>query len=148
MTTVLQRVCWNIDSWTKPSGETVDSGNPGKHGFGNEEWNFCKEDKFGGYVFGWLHWSGKKVASEHFEILFWTIRPPEKSEKKKEWLLVGAYHDASLATEQDLEDLDSYFAKKRVYDRRKNEVRDVLRRPDQLKHLKSHPPAKGRGSQI
>jgi len=42
MITVLQRVCWNSRSWKSPSGETFDSGNPGKIGFGNEEWNFCR----------------------------------------------------------------------------------------------------------
>jgi len=54
MTTILQRVCWNTDSWKKPSGETIDSGNPGKRGYGSEEWNFCTADELDGSVFGWL----------------------------------------------------------------------------------------------
>jgi hypothetical protein len=52
--TVLQRVCWNDKFWKAPSGNTFDSGNPGKHGFGNEERNSCTDDAVEGNVFGWL----------------------------------------------------------------------------------------------
>jgi hypothetical protein len=136
MITVLQRVCWNDKFWKLPSGKTSDSGNPGKHGLGNEEWNFCKEDAFGGYVFGWLYWQVKKVAKQHMDILFWTIRPP-----KKEWLIVGAYHDATLATDDDLLKLHSFFTKKGVYDRRWAEAVSAVERLDHKTYVKKHPPA-------
>jgi len=122
MITVLQRVCWNNSSWKLPSGETFDSGNPGKIGFGNEEWNFCKEDSFQGNVFGWLYWSAKKFADEHFRILFWTIPPSGKIR-----LLVGAYLDASLATKPERRQLRSYFAKKGIDKRRRDEAIDAVR---------------------
>jgi hypothetical protein len=117
MITFLQRVCWNSKSWKSPSGETFDSGNPGKRGFGNEEWNFCKEDSFEGNVFGWLYWSAKKFSREHFRILFWTIPP-----SRKERLLVGAYLDASLATNPERRRLRSYFAKEGIDQRRRDEA--------------------------
>lgn len=136
MITALQRICWNINSWKAPSGKPVDSGNPGRHGFGNEEWNFCTDDAFGGNVFGWLYWQAKECSDQHMQILFWTIRPP-----KKEWLIVGAYQDATLATDEDLRNLDSFFRKKRVYKRRLEEAPSAVERPDQKAYIKKHPPA-------
>src|SRR5208283_2024094 len=121
MITILQRVCWNTNSWKAPSGETFDSGNPGKIGFGNEEWNFCKEDSFEGNVFGWLYWPAKKFSREHFRILFWTI-PPSRTER----LLVGAYHDASVATDRELRRLRSYFAKSGIDKRRREEAIEAV----------------------
>jgi hypothetical protein len=123
MITVLQRVCWNSRSWKLPSGETFDSGNPGKIGFGNEEWNFCKEDSFEGNVFGWLYWSATKFSGEHFRILFWTIPP-----SRKDRLLVGAYHDASLATKAELLRLRSDFSRRGVGRRRREEAIDAVLR--------------------
>jgi hypothetical protein len=135
VTTVLQRVCWNTDAWRKASGETVDSGNPGKHGYGNEEWNFCTEDALDGNVFGWLYWPAKKFTGKHFQILFWTIRPP-----MKDWILVGAYHDASLATQNDLRKLGSFFRQEKIGKRRLAEVLSAVERPDHKRYAKKHPP--------
>jgi hypothetical protein len=136
MATILQRVCWNRSGWTRPSGVTTDSGNPGRHGFGNEEWNFCTQDVFRGNIFGWLHWSAKRFEGEYFDILFWAKSPT------KEWLLVGAYHDASLATAEDLRELDLFFAKKGVNKRRFSEALDAVPRVEQKERLKQHPPAR------
>jgi hypothetical protein len=136
MTTILQRVCWNIDSWTKPSGATVDSGNPGRVGFGNEEWNFCRRDAFEGHIYGWLYWRAKGFVENHFQILFWTISP------RKEWLLVGAYHDATVATAGDTQNLGRFFKENGIGKRRFSEARDAVRRIDQKRNLRKHPPAK------
>jgi len=138
MTTVLQRVCWNTDSWKKPSGATFDSGNPGDHGYGNEEWNFCKEDALGGkFVFGWLYWRAEKFKGKRFQILFWTICPP-----RKEWVLVGAYHDASIATEEDTRKLERFFEKERIGERRRSEALAVVDSADEKRWIRKHPPAK------
>jgi hypothetical protein len=134
--TVLQRVCWNDKSWKAPSGKTFDSGNPGKHGFGNEEWNFCIDDAMDGNVFGWLYWQAKGFHDEHMEILFWTIPP-----SGKEWLVVGAYHGATLATQEDLRKLESFFDKNGVYERRWAEVLNVVEDSEQKNYVKKHPPA-------
>jgi len=134
--TVLQRVCWNTNSWKAPSGTAFDSGNPGEHGFGNEEWNFCTDDAFEGNLFGWLYWRAKGFSDLHFQILFWTIHP-----SRKEWLIVGAYHDATLATDEELRKLDSFFVKTGVGNRRRMEVIDAVRRPDHVTYIRKHPPA-------
>jgi hypothetical protein len=122
MATILQRICWNTDSWTKPSGATVDSGNPGRVGFGNEEWNFCRRDAFNGDIYGWLYWRGRSFEKKHFQILFWTISP------RKEWLLVGAYRDATVATEDEVRRLGLFFKKEGIAARRSEEVLDAVRR--------------------
>jgi hypothetical protein len=122
MATILQRICWNTDSWTKPSGATVDSGNPGRVGFGNEEWNFCRRDAFNGDIYGWLYWRGRSFEKKHFQILFWTISP------RKEWLLVGAYRDATVATEDEVRRLGGFFKKEGIATRRSKEVLDAVRR--------------------
>jgi hypothetical protein len=134
--TVLQRVCWNGKFWKAPSGKTFDSGNPGKYGFGNEEWNFCVEDAFGGNVFGWLYWRAKGYSDQHFQILFWTILP-----SRKQWLIVGAYHDATLTTHEERRKLYSFFVKKGVDKRRLAEAIRAVERPEQKTRIKKHPPA-------
>jgi hypothetical protein len=121
MATILQRICWNTDSWTKPSGATVDSGNPGRVGFGNEEWNFCRRDAFDGNIYGWLYWKGKAFENKHFQILFWTISP------RKEWLLVGAYRNATVATEDEVRNLGVFFKKEGITARRSQEVLDAVK---------------------
>jgi hypothetical protein len=133
MTTVLQRVCWNTDSWKKPSGETIDSGNPGKRGYGNEEWNFCTMDKFEGSVFGWLYWRAKKFRDQNFQVLFWTINP------RREWVFVGAYLDASLAAQDELRRLNSFFQKMGISHRRLSEALGAVR-ANQRAYVRRHPP--------
>ncbi len=135
MTTILQRVCWNTDSWKKPSGETIDSGNPGKRGYGNEEWNFCTTDKLDGNVFGWLYWPAKQFRGKNFQVLFWTINP------RREWVLVGAYLDASLATEEELRRLQSLFEKTGISKRRLLEALGVVY-TGQRAYVRQHPPTK------
>jgi hypothetical protein len=132
MTTTLQRICWNTDSWTKPSGATVDSGNAGQAGFGNEEWNFCRSDAFNGNIYGWLYWQGKNFEKKHFQILFWTISP------RKEWLLVGAYRDATIATQDEIRDLGRFFKKEGISARRSQEVLDIVKRIGK-KEKRPHP---------
>jgi hypothetical protein len=139
MTTILQRVCWNTDFWTKPSGATADSGNPGRVGFGNEEWNFCRRDRFDGNVYGWLYWKAKGFEKKHFQILFWTIRPP-----RKEWLLVGAYRDASLVTPEDARNLRGFFKENKIDERRFSEALDAVTRADKKRDLPKHRPAKAK----
>jgi hypothetical protein len=133
MTTILQRVCWNTDSWKKPSHETIDSGNPGKHGYGNEEWNFCTTDKLDGNVYGWLHWRAKRFTDESFQILFWSIN------RRREWVLVGAYLEASLAAEDELRTLRFFFEKEGISKRRLFEALSVVS-PDQRDYVRKHPP--------
>lgn len=134
MISVLQRVCWNTDSWKAPSGKAFDSGNPGKHRYGTEEWNFCTDDALDGYVFGYLPWHPREnLRNEHFKIWFWTIPP-----SRKEWLLVGVYQDASLATENELRKLDNCFREKGIYKRRLTEALGKVDRPEQRSHIKRH----------
>jgi hypothetical protein len=97
---------------------------------------FCTDDAFGDDVFGWLYWRAKGRSGQHMQILFWTIRPP-----RKEWLIVGAYQDATLATDDDLRKLDSFFRKKGVYKRRLAEALSAVERPDQKAYIKKHRPA-------
>ena len=135
MITVLQRVCWNDKAWKAPSGKTFDSGNPGKHGFGNEEWNFCTDDAFDGHVFGWLSWRAKGLGGKHFQILFWTIPP-----SGKEWLIVGAYRDATLATDKELRKLHTHFKQNGIYKRRTLEATNVVEGSSRKRYVKTHPP--------
>jgi hypothetical protein len=140
MITVLQRVCWNVSGWKAPSGEAFDGGNPGKHGFGNEEWNFCTEDALDGYVFGYLYWQpARRLCHEHFQIGFWTIPPVRKVK-----LLVGFYHDATLATKDELRALDAFFLKGGVYERRLAEAVKAVEQPEQKAYVRRHPPSRAR----
>ncbi len=141
MITVLQRVCWNTENWQAPSGDAFDSGNPGKYGYGNEEWNFCTGDAFHGSVYGFLYWQpARQTRKEHFQIAFWTIPP-----KRKVRLLVGLYQDAVLATDQELTNLELYFRESGIYKRRLEELLTVINEPSRRIHANKNLPRQARG---
>jgi hypothetical protein len=125
MQSLLQKICWNLDGWRRPSGVPQDKGNPGKHGWGNEEWNFRTEDAVNGYVYGFLQYrpsnSVQKKANNEYEIGFWTINP----QTKQRWL-VGFYHNAAMVSERDRLVLDREFKRRGIYDRRIEEMREAL----------------------
>jgi hypothetical protein len=132
MISVLQRMCWNTNGWERPSGERCEGGDPAKQGYGNEEWNFCIDDALHGYVFGYLFWQPRKnLRHEHFQVLFWTRQP-----SPTQWLLVGAYRDASLATKDELQELDVFFDRERIYKRRLGEALGKVDRADQRRRRK------------
>ncbi len=96
---ILQRVCWNSRGWTLPTGSTNESGFPGKHGFGHEEWNFQMSDTFNGYIYGYTYTRpSRAVCRSHgtFDIGFFTIHPTTNQR-----LLVGIYKDAELINDSE-----------------------------------------------
>lgn len=121
MLAMLQRVCWNREDWQKPTGEAKDGGYPGESGFGHEEWNFRVDDSYNGYVYGYLYYKVSKSAQQradgHFQIYFWSLNP-----HSKERFLVGIYHDAVPIPETDFDQLNSYFKKNGIYERRATEL--------------------------
>jgi hypothetical protein len=125
MQSLLQRVCWNLDGWRKPSGATKDHGNPGKYGWGHEEWNFRIEDAVEDYVFGFLKYRPSKhvllKANNEFEIGFWTIDPLTR----ERWL-VGFYRHATPVSDMDRPKVHKAFIHSGIYKRRVDEVREVL----------------------
>jgi hypothetical protein len=51
-------------------------------------------------------------------------------------LLVGAYRDASLATKDELQELDAFFKKEGIYKRRQGEALGKVDRADQRRHIR------------
>jgi hypothetical protein len=135
MQTLLQRICWNLHDWRKPSGVPDDSGNPGKHGWGNEEWNFRTEDMIRGYVFGFLRYKPSenvlRNAGSKFDIGFWTIDP----DTRRRWL-VGFYHNAAPVSELDRKVAHRAFRDQGIYKRRIEEL-ESLREVMDSEHLKA-----------
>ena len=83
-----------------------------------------------------VYWRARVYRHQHFRDLFWTIPP-----SRKQWLLVGAYHDATLATDEERRELHSFFVKKGVNKRRLAEAISAVERPEQKTRIKKHPPA-------
>ena len=121
MLEMLNRVCWNTSGWRLPTYASADGGYVNRTGFGIEEWNFQTDDAVSGYVFGYLKYGPSEdtiaMADGHFKIGFWSIQPDSK-----ERLLVGIYHDATLATEADHVTLSEEFTRRGVLERRINET--------------------------
>jgi hypothetical protein len=150
MITLLQRMCWNRDCWRKPSGQGTDGGYPGESGFGHEEWNFQLEDACEGEVYGYLYYRPPQqtlnLSGGRFQIAFWALHPDLRQK-----LLVGFYHDAIPASRPDLEKLDRYFKKRRIYERRSAEL--VAAVPDltfkqAMQHLHRAPEPPGSGARL
>src|SRR5260370_20841509 len=140
MISVVQRMCWNTNGWERPSGERCEGGDPAKMGYGHEEWNFCTDDALNGYVFGFLYWQPRKnLRHEHFDILFWSRQP-----STKQWLLVGEYRDASLATKDELQELHAFYKKQGIYKSRQGEALGKVDGADQRKHIREDIPKSAR----
>jgi len=119
--TMLNRMCWNSRGWRLPTGNPGRGGDPGKVGFGVEEWNFQIEDQVDGFVYGYLYYKPKaetiQRAEGHFRILFWSIHPDTR-----EKLLVGMYRDATIPMDDDYAKVDREFSSRGIYERRKQEL--------------------------
>lgn len=122
MLTMLQRICWNTSLWRVPTGQCrQERGYPAEQGFGYEEWNFQLDDAYDGWVYGYLKFRPKdsviKESGGLFEIGFVALHPETKQK-----LLIGWYHGAQLAAEQDYRQLDRHFRRAGIYERRAAEL--------------------------
>jgi len=119
--TMLNRMCWNSRGWRLPTGNPGGGGDPGKVGFGVEEWNFQIEDQVDGFVYGYIYYKPPvktiQRAGGHFRVLFWSIHPDTQ-----EKLLVGMYGDATIPTDGDYAKVNLEFSSRGIYKRRKQEL--------------------------
>lgn len=98
---LLQRICWNSNSWRNPTGERYkqEQSYVGRHGFGHEEWNFNTTDVIDGHVYGYSYYTppegSTRFNSDH-DIYFLSINP-----LNKERFLVGVYRSAHFLTKRE-----------------------------------------------
>ncbi len=116
--TILWRVCWNDCGWQKPSGGFKEAGYPADHGFGHEEWNFCRDDAIDGWVYGYVYKTTLKRADPIFRIVFFAIDP-----STKERIVVGIYHAAEFIADDDREDIAAAFERRGIFRRRAAELK-------------------------
>ncbi len=125
MLSMLNRMCWNSRGWRLPTNTSGDGGYPSKMGFGHEEWNFQVEDAVDGFVYGYLYYEPSievtKLSGGHFRIVFWSIHP-----ETRQWLIVGAYANTTLAQKEAYSRVDSVFVDKKIYERRAQELRSAI----------------------
>lgn len=110
MPLLLQRICQNREQWTRPSGYPKDDGYPRSSGFGWDEWNFCDQDSFDGYIYGHTPYRPSSASREklgpEFCVAFWT-KDPETLRP----LLVGFYLKAQWTTPEQSKAFDAYMQK-------------------------------------
>ncbi len=140
MVSMIQRMCWNSRGWKVPTGNSSDGGYPSKTGYGHEEWNFQIEDTLEGNVYGYMYYYPSEKTIEksngHFKIGFWTVHPDSRIR-----LLVGIYHDAILATNEELKALYDYYDSNGVFERRAEELVNAvpkIKYPEAIADIKKH----------
>jgi len=121
MTDLLQRLCWNTNSWRGPTGDMFrkEKSYVGKKGFGHEEWNLNTSDLIDGNVYGYSYYSpkdGHKLLKETHNIYFFAIRPD------KERVLVGYYTDARFLNSAEKKALKKRFGESEVLSKRIDEL--------------------------
>jgi len=126
MLQMMYRLTWNSRGWRMPTANSADGGYPSETGFGHEEWNFQIEDAIDGFVYGYLYYSKPsadilKRSNGLFNIGFWSMHPDTHGR-----LLVGAYKQASLVSNDEMSKIHSIFKKKGIIDRRAEELVSVL----------------------
>lgn len=108
-----------------PSRSSSEGGYVSTVGFGHEEWNFQFEDAVDGEVYGYLYYIPAagivREANGEFEIGFWGLEP-----RTRERLLVGIYSDARLSSPEDSRKIYRELTRRGIYDRRIDEVTDVV----------------------
>lgn len=124
MKTILNRMCWNSRGWRIPTGNSSDGGYPSETGYGHEEWNFQVEDAYNGNIYGYTYYRPPETTIEeaegHFKIGFWSRHPGTKLK-----LLVGIYHDATVVSNDETNELYNYFNSEGILNRRAEELESV-----------------------
>lgn len=105
MAILLQRLCWNSNSWRGPTGDRYrqEDSYVGRTGFGHEEWNFNTADLIGGHVHGYCYYNppeGSPTLAGSHQIHFFAIEPNTHAR-----MLVGRYCQARFLTKDEQEEL-------------------------------------------
>ena len=126
MSRYLQRLCWNTQGWTTPSGGKFGTENsyPGKYGFGHEEWNFNTADAVDGYVYGHIYRRyenlGQGTSPGPHDFYFWSRQDPSSPS-----LLIGAYHDAVFVPPEERKRVFKKLTSNGVIRRRARELSNL-----------------------
>jgi hypothetical protein len=99
-TTLLQRLCWNSNTWRGPTGDSYQKEDSyvGQNGFGHEEWNLNTADLIDGNVYGYTYYNPPAHGAAPlgpYDLYFFAISP------HKERFLVGAYRSAWFLDQED-----------------------------------------------
>ncbi|MFQ5729203.1 MAG: hypothetical protein ACE5GN_02440, partial [Waddliaceae bacterium] len=121
MTVLLQRLCWNSNSWRGPTGERYgkEASYVGKNGWGLEEWNFNTSDLIDNRIYGYIYYSppsGSNLWNKPLDIYFYSL----SIEKKR--YLVGYYKNATFLSETEKANLAARFSKSNLLDKRIEEL--------------------------
>jgi hypothetical protein len=113
---VMYRLIWNTNGWREPSGEFSEHPTTfgSESGFGHEEWNLQKSHAVDGYVFGYVYARPARLVGKKakFRVGFYSKSP------RGDWLLVGEYQEAEIATTSDAKRVDNNFEQHGIYDER------------------------------
>ena len=100
------RICWNTNSWQKPSGPPKDLGNSGDFGYGYDEWLRRFEWMTGKHHYAFLEpfhiptkGGRENVGPGDYDLILYTINP----ETKKRFL-VGRINPCSKLDETEMEE--------------------------------------------
>jgi len=106
--TYITRICWNENSWERPSGLAANleapDGFSATFGFGHEEWLFSESHEVEGWQYGFLQGankSQKRLAGTEIRVLLFTIGPNKQrylvGELERCWVLTEPEADAAYA---------------------------------------------------
>ena len=123
----MARICWNSNSWKKPSGrsgKSVDlSSYENINGFGHEEWLFDVEKLINGYHYGALQPVGKHqdvYQGQNFNILLYTYKADDK-----DWYWVGWLNNVEVISKDESLKIYDEYRKNGWLDIMKNELLEV-----------------------
>lgn len=121
MTILLQRLCWNTNSWRGPTGGMYlkEQSYVGVNGFGHEEWNLNTSDLLNGRAFGYIYYNPtdhSDLTGNAHDIFFFAIN------KTKQRVLVGHYENAEFLNQNERKKLKEAFEQSDILAKRIDEL--------------------------
>lgn len=126
MSNLIQKICWNENSYQKPdiSGYYVDQGKDNyiaNFGVGHESWNFNRSELIDGKVYGYLQADVPTLFNELHNIFFFS------KNLNGEFFLVGYYKDCKYLTHQERIELSEKMMESGILDKRINQAYRTLK---------------------
>ncbi|MFA5171761.1 MAG: hypothetical protein WC426_09345 [Sulfuriferula sp.] len=121
MTILLQRLCWNTNSWRGPTGDMYgkEDSYVGQNGFGHEEWNLNTSDLLDRKAFGYIYYNppgNSSLIGKTHDVFFYAINPT------KARALVGYYEGATFLDQEGREKLKNAFERSDILVKRVEEL--------------------------
>lgn len=136
----IARICWNSNSWMKPSGSLGKSSKGDTYevinGYGHEEWLFDFSKIIENYHYGFIQCIGnrkEKLIGQTFNLNLYSI-----NNKTKQWFWIGKIKNVKIVDDNESLKICNIYKKNGWIDQMSNDLRDVKVNPRNFENNYKH----------